>query len=236
MDLASHAENKTVRGAASLHAINGGLSKPTSLLEPPTVSQVRETVVASRSTAPESQKQPVEVKQESAPIEEKTSESSEISEIEKVKNALITLALKNGLTNEELDAYAEFKLRQPLNAESDYSRLQRLYGDLKARLEKDKTGMKTRCIELMKKKAISQNGPEVEGMWEEFKRLADNNDILPEHMQAHLIELTGLAPENMNLETLQNAYREVEKRINSNLEAFKKETVNNYNSLLQKAA
>jgi len=155
-------------------------------------------------------------------------------EVQKALTGLRELATKSGLNEAELNAYAEFKLRQPLAKETDFSRLQRLYGELKSRLQADKAAVKTKCQELIIEATSLE--PEVEGMWVEFGRMADMHDITLDHLKAHLTALTGMAAEKMAVSVLQTSYREIEARLKrGNIDQFKREIAGNYRDQ-QKAA
>lgn len=238
MELASYAENRVGRGFAGIQLLNGGQGKtaePKTILESASV----QTVAAKPSTAADTT---AAKKETPAPSDEpKTGQAEEVisipepTEIQKAVEALKELAKQNDLTEEELGAYATFKLRKPLADEDDFGRIQRLYTELRTRLQSDKVAIKSRCQELLKE--AKQSDPEVEGMLTEFNRLAENHEIPVEHMRAHLTALTGgKSPESMPLAALQGAYKEVEARLKrGNVEQFKAEVAGNYNEL-KKAA
>lgn len=229
-DLAIHADNRVGRGIAALNLFNG--VRPAQAVEKP----VQTTTVTPALALVDQKKpaSPVSPDKTESPGNQADASGSLSAESKKAVESLHTLAKQNGLTVTELEAYAQFKLRNSLADEHDYSRLQKLYGELRTRLLADKVGMKTRCQELIREsKTAEQAGnidPAVEGMLVEFNRLAELNDIPGEQLMAHLTALSGgFKPEQMKLQDLQNSYREVEAKFRSaEVGKFKAEIAINY--------
>ncbi len=246
IELAAYAETKTSRGFAGLQLLNGGIKSSPSVLEPPTASKpAKETVVKPAIAEKQPEKAIEPVKQEQKVAESPASEQtpSVDPQLQEAVERILTLGKENDLTEIETKAYANFKIGKDITKETDINMLVKLYTELKSRLSKDKIAVKKTINEKILKssstgKNNSEQAPEIEGMFEEFKRLADTYDILPEHMTAHIIALSGgVAPEDMTLEYLQTTYREVEARLKrGNVEGFKTEVAGNYNELYKKAA
>lgn len=243
IELQRYAENRPSRGVAALQLLNGGKSK--SRESKPQIEPLKkEGDLADSSFAEEAvpQNPPTTTPGRScpsmqsvdatlsAPMSSKQTEecASQLTELEKVKNDLSKHAMSRGVTTEELNAYAAFKLRQPLCDEQDCMRLHRLLKEMKCRLEANTEGFRSKCQELIAQER--RNDPEIEGMWIEFERLADTYDLSLDHLKAHLVALTdGTTPDNMSHMQLQNAYREVDARLKrGSLDQFKNEIAGNF--------
>lgn len=261
-ELAEHSQNRAVRGFSGLQLINGHAGKTVESQVISAPSQGANAGVKKASVpAPSAEKKPgannapapsaTPPKEEAPaskqseqtaipPVDTETKAGNEVisipepTELQKAMTGLKEMAKQNGISDAELGAYAKFKLRKPLADEDDFGRLQRLYVELRSRLEKDSAGLKIKCQELLNESTNLE--PEIEGMLTEFTRLADNHNIPVEHMKAHLTALTGKAFAESSLSALQDAYKEVEARlVRGNAEQFKAEVANNFRDF-QKAA
>jgi hypothetical protein len=253
-ELSEYNQNRSARGQVGITLINGqgrgravdssvitAPTQPVKTIEPkaaaPSMSagKTLETANTPASSPAETQKEKAATsnpaEQASPPVTEKRAVEEIISvpeptELQKAMAGLKELAKQNGLSEAELAAYANFKLRKTLAEEDDFGRLQRLYVELRSRLEKDSVGVKAKCQELLAESADLD--PEVEGMLVEFTRLAENNDIPVEQMKAHLTALTGKALTEITLEAMQGAYKEIESRLKrGNVAQFKAEVAAN---------
>ena len=264
MELAKYAARQGERGMAALRFFNG--QKANRGEAPAPVQRIQSapsfedtpapaapvTPVAPKTTAPEPpapKPAPQVAQPEAAPVAEQQ-EQPVNDQSAAARKSVYDLGKTHGLSVNEVEAYAKFKLGKTLAEESDYSRLQRLYGELRTRLQADAKAIKAKCQELIKatapakannvakaKKQTPTVSPETEGMLVEFTKLAENNDLLPEHMQAHLVMLTGTPIEEMSLAMLQSCYKEIEARISrGNIEGFKTEIEGNYRELYKRAA
>lgn len=276
MELAKYAARQGERGMAALRFFNGQkASRGETLVAPAprtqsaptfednsapkqqTKNQPGASAVDYKKPVPQVEREPVKpepakeatpAKSVPAPTQEAQSPlAPEVDQTAEARKSVYALGQTNGLSLNEVDAYAKFKLGKSLIDETDYSRLQRLYGELRVRLQADAQAVKAKCQEMLaaspkkalvkSRKASTSLDPEIEAMLVEFNRLAENNDLLPEHLQAHLVALTGTAIEAMTLDLLQNCYREVEARIGKgNIDGFKREIEGNFRELYKRAA
>lgn len=259
-DLATYAESRPTRGVVALNQFNGTIAP--SSAKPASTSAVKYAPASTPAAQPEQSSSSVPSKQTpkkeqgrsassgtaSTPPAEKADQKqaavespSAITERQKVIDILYNMAKNYGLTEMELEAYANFKLRQPLNQEKDTERLRKLKTELEMRLDADRNAVKMRCQDLLKVTAeqlSSSADPEVEGMLNEFVRLAENNDVPKLHLLAHLAVLYGTVPGNMTLQQLQTAYAEVDariKRCGGKLDELKKEFAENYREVSKAA-
>ena len=155
---------------------------------------------------------------------------------------LYALAKKHDLSDLELEAYGNFKFRAPLNQVKEADRIKKLQAELKMRLEANAASVKARCQLLLKEAApttlAATADPEVDGMINEFTRLAENSDLDVDHFMAHLTAFSGgQVPTDMSCKDLRDLYAQIAKRLSrGNLDQFRLEIAGNYRELTKKKA
>lgn len=259
-DLAEYAETRAARGFARLNQFNGTATQQQASSPALPEHQEAVTTVAAEPQQAQAQQSHADKKSQAesskpAPDAEKQAATTEVTERGKIIDALhkdtersklidalYKMASACDLTDMELEAYGNFKLRQPLRDETDTNRLRKLTAELDMRLKADKNAVKARCQELLAAApppaihlTANCNDPEVEGMLHEFEKLAENFDVNKEHLLAHVAVLSGgTLPASLSLPQLQGIYGEVLTRFQRNKEnmtELKNEFADNYRNL-----
>jgi hypothetical protein len=220
MELARHAENTLTRGRAALSLFN---------------SQPAAAAYAAAHVTPA-----VATETEQKPAEEtkKTDTTEDLAEvIEKAHAAIASVGKWGKLTDKEVEACYLVYGGKTKAETTTKDELMFVYQSLRKAL-KEETGpadVKAACKKAIKAQAERaqsegpQGDPEIEAMIQEILNLAENADLDPEHIKAHLIAITGgIMPEDQGLEELQQAYREIEARINGDKEVFIEEIAQDF--------
>jgi hypothetical protein len=197
-ELAIHAEKKVVRGATAMNVLNGGRSGNAPPEISATAGKAADIPVTAEKQAPADKTAGSAPAEKQAPVGGEASQSAKapaagseagnkaeenqsgdappsiVAECQKEVDALYKMAAKAGLTDLELEAYGNFKMKNPIYAELDPARLKKLRLELEERLKADPKAVKARCQEILKE--TSANGksgasgtnpletPEVEGI------------------------------------------------------------------------